>query len=543
MYKALTATAMASLFLIGCSSDEETPVTHVTSSGVISSFGSVYVNGVRYITADSNIIANDDKSNEDALKVGMKVVINAQRSSDASTALEVKYLADAIGTIKAIDLAGSSLTILGQTYFITEATQFDDVLFNELRTGMTVELSAFENEYGQFIVSYLETKDGQTEQQLTGTISYINKVNKTFSIGQLVVNYAAADVTGLLKVGSLVKLKSKFIPIANEFTAEEVTVQGMLLVVDGLLEIAGIVEDLDTSEEFTTIKLDGRKYLLTDSTNFTQGDEDDLQIGSQVSLVATVIQGESETEAPSYPINSIRIELANEVSLEGIVQSVSDTSFTLFGREFTVDLYTQYEDDSEQELRYFTFSDIAIGDKLDVDAYEVDGVLISRNIEREETGAIEQDSYELEGVVDSIDTTLPSFSVKGITVITNGQTEFENALGNNVDQTTFFSTLMELDEVEVEITHTENGWLALEVEIDSDEAGDDIELVGRVDSVEEINLYIVNGHQVKTNFQTEFENGTARDLQVGSLIEVEGKMNSQDQLIAEEIEFIEAKED
>lgn len=449
------------------------------------------------------------------------------------------YLADVIGAIDAIDLGDSSLTILGQTYLITKATKLDNVLFTELTVGTFVELSAFENEYGNFMVSYLEIKEQQAEQQLTGTISKINKVNKTFTIGQLLVNYVDADVTGLLNAGSLVLIKSKFPAIDNEFVADEVTAQGLILFIDGTLELAGIVEDMDKEEESTIIKLSGRKYALTDSSDFTQGDDEDLQIGSQVSLIATVIEQESTTSI--YPINSIRVELANEISLEGIVESITNDSFTIFSQVFSVDSYTQYEDDSEQELRNFNFSDIAIGDRLALDAYEVNGLLISRKIQREETGAIEHDSHDIEGIVDSIDTHQTSFSVKGIVVLTDEHTEFEDVQGVNVDQATFFTSLALNDEVEVEIIYTVNGWLALEVEIDSDAKDNDVKLLGTIDTFTNRFNFTVNGHKVVTNMQTEFENGDASDLILHASVEVEGKINNQGQLVAEDVEFIEVK--
>ena len=79
LYKSIAVIALTSLVLAGCGSDDEEPVSHVTSSGVISGFGSVYVNGVRYTTKDSYIIANGRKSDEAALKVGMKVVVAAKK--------------------------------------------------------------------------------------------------------------------------------------------------------------------------------------------------------------------------------------------------------------------------------------------------------------------------------------------------------------------------------------------------------------------------------------------------------------------------------
>jgi len=546
-FSAIASVVSLSLLLSACNSsdDEEVPLLpNATSSGVVSGFGSVYVNGLRYITDNSSILDNGNESSEEALKVGMKVIIKANQSADKDpTALEVKYIADAIGKIENIDLAGNSLTILGQTYFITTTTKFNDVVFNELRIDDVVGLSAFEDEKGSFSVSYLTVNHDKTEHQLLGTMSKLSKVDKTFHIGSLLVSYADADVKGSLSNGVKVSVKSDLDSIVGEFSADEVSVQGLVLVIGGTLTVAGIIEDIDLEDDGTTIEIEGRKYLITDNTDFIQGDEESLLEGNHVSLVATVVQGESELQAPSYPIDSIRVELDNEISLEGVVQSVTETSFTLLGQGFTVDKFTIYEDDSEQELRDFNFSDIAIGDKLDVDAYEVNGLLISRNVEREETGAIEQDSYELEGVVDNINSDLASFSVKGISILTNEQSELEDALGNSLNQADFFSSLALNDEVEVEITNTASGWLALEVEIQNEQDDREVELLGTIDSFTSVINFTVNGHQVITNLQTDFENGSASDLSNGVLIEIEGTINNDGELVAEEIEFIDVKAD
>ena len=537
---AFATVASLGLFLSACSDEDEVLTQNATSSGVVSGFGSVYVNGLRYVTENSNILSNGVESDEAALKVGMKVVVNAHQSSATEgTAFEVKYLADAIGEIEAIDLAAPSISVLGQTYLITSATKFDEVIFNELRESMVVELSAFENANGSFTVTYLTIKDDFSEHQLTGRVSKLKARDKTFFIGELLVNYGDADVDGSLYDGSTVSLKNDIGLIASEFNADEVSVQGMLLVIGGTLTVSGIVETKKEVDEGTVIKVDGRNFLLTNEADFSQGDVENLRVGDQVSLIATII--ESEQQYPYYPINSIRVELANEISLEGIVQSATGSSFTLFGQEFTVDSYTQYEDDSEQELRYFTFSDIAIGDRLEIDAYELNDILISRNVERKETGTSEQDTYEIEGVVDSIDVDLPSFSVKGINVLVDADTKFENALGNSINQEIFFQTIVKGDEVEVETYYTVDGLLvALEVEIDGDDKDNEVELVGTIDNFTNIFSFTVNGHQVMTNLQTEYYNGSASDLKKGALIEVEGQMNG-DKLIADEIDFIETE--
>ena len=542
---AIAGVVSVSLFLSACGSsdDEDVPLLpNATSSGVISGFGSVYVNGLRYVTESASIRENGSESSEEALQLGMKVIINANQSANNDpTALEVKYIADAIGEIKAIDLVTNSLTILGQTYFITDATKFDSVTFNELRLNDIVELSAFEDDQGTFVVSYLTANDEATEHQLLGTVSKLSKITQTFYIGSLLVDYADAEVKGSFSNGVKVSIKSDAVPNSGEFSADEVSVQGLVLVIGGTLTVSGVIDDFNRDER--TIEIEGRKYILADASDFTQGDEDSLSEGDQVSLIATVIQGESELQTPSYPITSIRVELDNEVSLEGIVAGITDTGFIIFSQAFTVDEYTQYKDDSAQALRYFNLADIAIDDKLAIDAYEVDGVLISRKVEREGTGVNDSGPHEVEGIVDNINVESFTFSVNGIQVLTNDDTDFEDAYGNSANQAEFFSTLVLNAEVEVEITANGNDWLALDVEVDGETKDKEIELVGRIDSVLSDNTFIVNGHQVMTSEQTAFENGSKINMVKGALIEVEGVMGVQGLLFAQEVEFLDAEED
>ena len=57
------------------SSDDETSAASVVSRGIITGFGSVYVNEVRYRTKGTKIMVDDDDGKESDLKVGMIVTV------------------------------------------------------------------------------------------------------------------------------------------------------------------------------------------------------------------------------------------------------------------------------------------------------------------------------------------------------------------------------------------------------------------------------------------------------------------------------------
>lgn len=524
----VSAIAACSLILAGCNNDSKSESSNkVTSAGVITGFGSVYVNGTRYITDTSNIIHNGTQnSTQDALKVGMKVVVNADKQSDGSApvAAEIKYLSDVTGQIQEIDLVNSTLTVLGQKYAVTANTKLDGFLFKELNTDTFVEISAFKNQAGEYTANYIEIEADVNEQQLVGEISNLNADLKTFSIGNLAVDYNTAEVEGSLANGITVEIETNQALVDNTFMATEVEVEDDSFIKGDELAIAGIV-NLIQGDNFI---LDEQAFTLTSDTEFTQGAKADLVAGSQVSLIAKVTNNES------FEVIKVRIELANEISIEAVVEAVTETSFTLLGQEFSVDAYTQYEDDSATELRNFTFTDIAVGDLLEVDAFDNAGNLVSRSIEREEINAKAEEA-EVEGKVSNID--LPNLSIKGVIVATNDQTEFENAQGQEVTQAEFFAAIKLDNTVEAELAFVDGQWVAIEIEVEDDE-NKEVELAGSVDSFETSERFTVSGFTVITTANTIFENGSKADLAQGSKLDIEGRVNTAGEITAEEIEFL-----
>ena len=530
--KIFSALAACSLILAGCSNNnDDEPTKQVTSAGTITGFGSVYVNGTRYITDNSNIIHNGTSGTDEAnLKVGMKVVVSGVKPGDGSSSIaaEVKYLSDVSGQIQNIDIINLSLTVLGQTYFVTTNTKFDSLLFKELTIGQFVEISASKGELDKYTANYIEAIADTNEQQLVGKISQLDSDLKTFTIGGLSVDYTTAEVEGILADGTTVEIETIEALVNNVFIANEVEVKQDSLLKGEVLAVSGII-NLINGDNFI---LEEQSFTLTPNTVFTQGSKEDLAVGSQVSLLASI------TNSESLNVDEIRIELATEISIEAVVEDITETSFTLLGQQFYVDQYTQYEDDSDLEQRDFSFSDINVGDLLEVDAFDDGSKLVSRSIEREEVGTKPEDEeVEVEGKVDHIE--LPSLSIKGIVINTTAQTEFESAQGQIINQAEFFATITLEDTVEAELVFQDGQWLAVEVEIeDVDSDNKKVELVGMVDSFVSSTSFTVNGFDVTTTAFTKYKAGSAADLAQNKKLELEGRVNNSGQIVATEIEFL-----
>lgn len=101
------------------------------SSGTVTAFGSVFVNGHEFDTDRARVIDDDTgttSSGTAALEVGMSVdVLAAGDSSDAKpVASEVRLHPLARGVVDASDAAGSAITVMGQTVQLTASTNFSD---------------------------------------------------------------------------------------------------------------------------------------------------------------------------------------------------------------------------------------------------------------------------------------------------------------------------------------------------------------------------------------------------------------------------------
>ena len=89
------AAAMA-IGLAACSSGSDVAGiggSGITSSGTITGFGSVYVNGVKFETSSSTFTIDDNPGIEDLLAVGMRVTVKGTLNADgvSGTATSVSY--------------------------------------------------------------------------------------------------------------------------------------------------------------------------------------------------------------------------------------------------------------------------------------------------------------------------------------------------------------------------------------------------------------------------------------------------------------------
>src|SRR6266404_6675917 len=145
--------------LVACGGGSTGSMSHtgsqsVVTSGTITAFGSVFVNGVRYDVSAATLKKNDNMVAQSGLAVGEVAVVRGQEDiqsgQGASDSVDVED--SVVGPIANIDLAGNQLTVLGQTISVTADTSFGPGItpadLTGLKMGDGIEVSGLQGAGG-----------------------------------------------------------------------------------------------------------------------------------------------------------------------------------------------------------------------------------------------------------------------------------------------------------------------------------------------------------------------------------------------------------
>lgn len=516
----------------------------ITSTGVISNFGSVYVNGIRYATDNANITTdNEQNASEDNLGIGMVVTVSGRvtANGDVAEATDIEYKLNAKGPVEAVSLSNSTFTVLGQEFFVDEMTNFDEITFETLTIDMIVEVSALENEAGEFVATHVSVSESSDEFVLRGEIQQLNTDTLQFNLNTTIVDYSDVELASPLENGLTVRTVSSQALQDGIFIADEISIveagqgsdeedndSGQQIAIDGV--ISSIVDE-------NTFVVADQSISWNDNTEFQAGDAEDLAVGLRIKAFGPVVDDILVARA-------IRLDKEGIIKLEGEIQAIDSeaSSITVLNTTFTLDNHSHFTDKSDAKVRRLTLGDLSIGDGVDIKAFATDTGLIIRSLVRTHlSGTEEAGIVELTGIVSQI--AQPDFQMQNLLITTNEITEFELA-DDEVTADEFFGQLNSGDVVSVEgIRQSDDTILALEVEIetsddDEQETGSSqVKLKGIISSFESTEQFIVNGRTIFTNEFTRFEDGQDSDLQTGVLIEIKGREQDNGDILATKIEF------
>lgn len=436
--------------------------TGITSTGTIDSFGSIFVNGVRYDTDSADITIDSNSANASDLRLGMVVTVSGTTTGNTGTASSVIFDDDLQGPIAAIsanaDNSVKTLTILGLSVEADRlSTVFDDITFDTLAVNDVVEVSGFTRSDGVIQATRIEGQGafqaGISEIEIEGQVS--NLFGTTFQLAGFTVNAAGADLSDLqpapLSNGLNIEVRGTLMSttiIANRIELED----GPFDDDEGNVELEGIITDFVDNGNFRVFG------QLVDASN------------AQLQPANLVLQNDLMIEVEGSVVNGVLI--ANEVEardgeieLEATIQALDLSStggtitlaFATGNLSLTVNSQTELDDETDT-FDPITFTNLRVGDFIEVEALQNDGDLIATELQ-----LANADDQRLQGPVDSFITNT-SITILGLSYSTVGA-NFEDINDTSINATTFFNQLSVGDVVEITDNTPANG-IADEVEFE-----------------------------------------------------------------------------
>jgi Domain of unknown function (DUF5666) len=409
--------------------------TNVVSSGTITGFGSIVVNDVHYDTGNAEIVADGAVVTQDALAVGDVVVVQGTLSEDGTTgtASNVTFDDAVEGPISAIDLAASTLTVLGQLVHVDADTSFDDRISPASLEGLTVgdivEVTGFLLADGSIGATRIEPKAAGEEFEVTGQVANLDSGSLTFTLGGLTVDYSAAQLddfpAGAPENGQLVEAKGTALGAAGELLATRVEFKGNDRpgAAGDRIEIEGFITRFVSASDFD---VEGVPVTTDGGTVFENGTSADLGLNRKVEVEGVL------NDSGVIDASEVELKQAGFIRITSNVDSVGSDRLTVLGIEVRVDASTRMEDKTDADVEPFTLADLAVGDFVEVRGFEDAEGVKATLLEREDF----EGEVELRGFVESASS--PDFVILGVTIRTDGGTVFRDVNDTVIDAATFF---------------------------------------------------------------------------------------------------------
>ncbi|MDO8281563.1 MAG: DUF5666 domain-containing protein [Thermodesulfovibrionia bacterium] len=425
-------------------------------AGVVSGFGSVFVNGIEFETVGTQITVDKGNATETDLKVGMKVAVTATGNS-AST---IVFTPEAKGAVTSINTVNNSLVVLGQKVTIDGNTIFEGVAgITSLAVRDNVIVSGFVSSSGSILATYIEKLASAPQSlEVKGVVSNHNSTNRIFTIGTLMVDYSSVQSPPNIVNGAFVEVEgslSSSTLFANEIELKEYNAA------DGQsMEIEDVITEVTSQTDFM---VDGQRVQTNSGTLFEYGTVNDIALNIRVEVEGTV-NADGSLVADKIEFRGLQ---TGDVSLEGNIEAVNagNSTVALFGLTVHVDSNTIFKDESLQGLRSFNFTDLHAGDFIEIGGFiSSSGDIIAVKLKRSDDPGFGND--EIEGPVDS-ENPDASLVILGINVDVTGAA-FTDANDNNVNASAFFNIIRTGDTVEAKGNFDGVDFIAASAEIEEE---------------------------------------------------------------------------
>ncbi len=448
----VTLAVAAALGLSACGGSSNSPSNVGTTTeitGVVTGFGSIFVDGVEYETDSASFSLDGVAGSENELAVGMVVTLQGTVNADGTTgvASAVQFADEVEGVLLENNyLLDGTLNIMGQTVHIDPTTAFDSKVatitsVDLVEVGNVIEVSGFSDGNGLIFASRIEVKkqakDVDDEISMKGIISNLDDVALTFNIGGLSIDYSNAQFDGFntLSDGLFVEVKSDNALSGMTLVADEIELEN-----DGKKDDDG---DDGEEREFegvimayadNMLTVNGQSVYLNDRTEYENGNMNGLVVGTKIKV-------EAEFDSTGQLIaDEIKFKESGNTEVSGVIESIDieANSVTIMGTSYHLNNNTMIKDERDDNdqtpVRYFKLSDIAAGDWVEVRAGYDDAAMQWNAVKLKRDDMEDGDLAELSGEVSEVNKLVANqLTVAGITVDFTAVVGFSATVGDMVE--------------------------------------------------------------------------------------------------------------
>ncbi|HED33482.1 MAG TPA: hypothetical protein ENJ08_04580 [Gammaproteobacteria bacterium] len=403
--KSILAVSIATLTACsgGGSGTSTTNSTSGTSSGVVTGFGSVFVNGVEYETDSASISIDGVTSTEGQLSVGDVVTLEGNINADGSTgtATSISSSDEIEGYV--LDLSNlatdgtGTINVMGQTVSISLDTVFGSdtiTAITDLQVNDIVEVHGYSDGNGTVAATRIETKNNADDVEVKGLISALDEANTSFTLGSLTIDYSAAtELPATLVDGLYVEAATNDLLTGDLATGFVMSASKVEIEEDGDMDVDG-----DEGEE---IKVQGVVSDVTGTSfrfngtlvEFSSLEDDDFDLNTLIDGMMVTVEGTIDANG-DFVIEEIAEDTVSELEVDGTVTATTDTTITITDANnttmtFSVNNSTRMIDEQDEQMtpvRFFSLADIAAGDYVEIE-YSVDdttGEQIATELKRDD---------------------------------------------------------------------------------------------------------------------------------------------------------------
>lgn len=276
--------------------------TGITAVGRIGGFGSIWVNGVRYDVDQADFYRDESPaSGQQAYRTGEIITLKANLNKDGSaSAQSVHFNKTLAGHVTSPSTDGSSLVVLNQTVHTDGLTIFHHFKnLTDLQRGNMLEISGRKDAQQRLIASSItllttQFTPGTSLLETEGQIKQLDTQQKTFTLNNLVIDYAQAHIetsstTDTLRNGLLVEVISTQPLQSNghlraQFVTEKET---RTFPAEAEIELEGIITRFSDS---TSFQVNGQAVITSADTRYEHGSAADLKLNVALEVEGTIDQ-------------------------------------------------------------------------------------------------------------------------------------------------------------------------------------------------------------------------------------------------------------